>query len=176
MAAGPALAQDTVFGRVTPMTTVMAASLATGQKLLTQVDEFVQLRNAKERSMSVEVVAPDGSRPLSLEETRSAESFQLTKEGFYEIKRANGRHEMIAANPDRRESDLEVMSDDTISLWTGGEGTAEQQAASGAGQKKNVEQQQPYSLWWYVMLLVLAAVLAESVFASRYLGIEREAP
>jgi hypothetical protein len=29
-------------------------------------------------------------------------------------------------------------------------------------------------VWWYVMLVVLAAAVAESVFASHYLAIQRE--
>ena len=32
----------------------------------------------------------------------------------------------------------------------------------------------PQTLWWYVMLFVLAAAVAESVLASRYLGTQRE--
>jgi hypothetical protein len=34
--------------------------------------------------------------------------------------------------------------------------------------------QTPQSFWWYVMLLVLAAAVAESAVASRYLGTQRE--
>jgi hypothetical protein len=32
----------------------------------------------------------------------------------------------------------------------------------------------PESFWWYVMIFVLAAAVAESVLASRYLGTQRE--
>ena len=42
------------------------------------VDSFLELRTAKERSVSVEVTDPDGKRPLSLNEASSAENYQLT--------------------------------------------------------------------------------------------------
>ena len=129
------------------------------------VDSFLELRSSKEQAVSVEVIDPDGHRPLSLKEATSAQTYQLTRSGFYELKLANGRHDVIGVNADRRESNLEVIPDDTLALWRGNSGTSAAQAAAGQAQ----EQTRPYSLWWYIMLLVLAAAIAESLLADQYL-------
>ena len=83
------------------------------------VDSFLELRTAKEQAVGVEVVDPDGHRPLSLKEATSAQSYQLTRAGFYELRLANGRQDVIGVNPDRRESDLDVIPDDVLALWRG---------------------------------------------------------
>jgi hypothetical protein len=70
---------------------------------------FVDLRTAKEKGAPVEVTGPDGKRALSLAESTRAQTFQLSNEGFYEVRRANGRHELDAVNPDRRESDFALV-------------------------------------------------------------------
>ena len=49
----------------------------------------------------MDVVGPDGKRPLSLKEAAAAQSFQLTQAGFYQMRFANGRDALIAVNPDR---------------------------------------------------------------------------
>jgi len=137
------------------------------------VDSFLELRTAKERTVSVEVTDPDGKRPLSLNEAASAENYQLTRAGFYELRLANGRKDMVGVNPDRRESDLSLISEEVLSLWRG-DGGGQSQQASASGQV--AEQTGPYGVWWYVMLLVLAAAVAESVFSGQYLGTQREGP
>jgi hypothetical protein len=134
------------------------------------VDSYLELRSSKEQSIGVEVMDPEGHHPLSLKEATSAQTYQLTRAGFYEIKLANGRHNVIGVNPDARESNLEVLPDDVMSLWRGNSGPAGQQAAGQPGQ----EQSQPYSLWWYIMTLVLAAAIAESLLADRYLGTQQQ--
>lgn len=134
------------------------------------VNSFIELRSAKEQSLSIELIDPEGARPLSLREATTAETYQAPRAGFYEVRRANGRHEMVAMNPDRRESDLAVIPAETLALWTGGDTV--QSAGGAAGFETEPDQQR--RLWWYVMLLVVAAALAESIFASRYLGVQRE--
>ena len=136
------------------------------------VDSFLQLRTAKEQAVGVEVIDPDGRRPLSLKEATTAQTFQLTRAGFYQLRLANGRQDVIGVNADRRESDLTIIPDDALALWTGNRGnsTASALAAVDDPQDKN----KPYSLWWYVMLLVLAAAVAESWVADRHLGIRQE--
>src|SRR5438874_2565315 len=75
------------------------------------VDSYVQLRNpvnvqaGGQSKSAVDVIGPDGSRPLSLREAAVGQSFQLARAGFYQVKFANGRDALIAVNPDRRESD-----------------------------------------------------------------------
>ena len=139
------------------------------------VDSFVPLRTAAAQasnpSAGVEIIDPDGHRALSLTEAASAQSFQLTRAGFYQIRFANGRDALIGVNPDRRESNLEPIANDLLQLW-GKESRTPAPAASRRGyvQEKNTA----HSIWWYVMLLVLVAAVAESIVASRYLGTQRE--
>jgi hypothetical protein len=134
------------------------------------VDSFLELRSSKEQSVSVEVIDPNGNRPLSLKEASSAQTYQLSQAGFYQLKLANGRQDTIGVNPDRRESNLEVLPEETLALWRGNSGTGTRRAAGQAGQ----EEPQPFSLWWYIMLLVLVAAVAESVLADRYLGAQQQ--
>ena len=126
------------------------------------VDSFVQLRSAGEpvgRTTSIELIDPDGRRPLSLTEARTAQSFRLEREGFYQIRFANGRDALIAVNPDRRESDLEPLAADVQQLWSGST-----EGARSATSRAPVEAAyQARSLWWYVMLLALLVALAEVV-------------
>ncbi len=78
---------------------------------------------------------------------------------------------MIGVNPDRRESNLEVIPDDAgVMAWEIRASHATQAAAGGASE----EQKQPYRLWWYIMLLVFAAAIAESLLADRYLGAQQQ--
>ena len=135
------------------------------------VDSFLELRSSKEQSVSVEVIDPDGHRPLSLKEASSAQTYQLTRAGFYELQLANGRHDVIGVNADRRESNLDVIPDETLALWRGNPGGGAVQAAA-AGQTQ--EQTKPVSVWWYIMILVLAAAVAESLLANQYLGVQRQ--
>jgi hypothetical protein len=133
------------------------------------VGAFVELRSSAEQGQAVEVIGPDGARALTLEEAAKAQTLPLVREGFYELRRANNRNEMVAVNADRREADLTTVAPETLALW---ENTAEGKAEPAPG-ANSVEK--PFSLWWYVLLAVLAAALVESVLASRYLSVEREA-
>jgi hypothetical protein len=138
------------------------------------VDSFVQLRGAAEPAgvaASVEVIDPDGRRPLSLNEARTMQSFRLERSGFYQIRFANGRDAVIGVNPDRRESNLEPLSKDMQDLWSGG---SRSRATEPAGSAPVQVKPRGVSLWWYVMLLALAVALAETVLASGYLGTQRE--
>jgi hypothetical protein len=140
------------------------------------VDSFVQLRNPANQAAganagaTVDVIGPAGKRPLSLKEAAAAESFQLARAGFYQIRFANGRDALIAVNPDRRESDLQAIPPDVLKLWSGSAGGA-QPAEEAAAQAKNSVS----SVWWWFMLLLTITALAESILASRYLGTQREA-
>ena len=139
------------------------------------VDAFLELRTAKEQGQAVEVTDPEGNRPLTLKEAASAQSLQLTKAGYYQLRLANGRRDEVGVNPDPKESNLDVIPDDVIALWKGGsEPTSQEASASNATPASAKPQTLPESFWWYVMVLVLIAAVAESVLASRYLGILRE--
>jgi hypothetical protein len=141
------------------------------------VDSFIPLRSVTNEvggtGTTVEVIGPDGKRPLSLQEEATAQSFQLTHAGFYQIRFANGLDALIAVNPDRRESGLDLIPQDVLKLWSGS-GNADAAATQGAAAVTAEEKKNAYSLWWWVMLLILIAAVAESVVASRYLGTQRE--
>ena len=146
------------------------------------VDSFVQLRNpanetagagsASNSAATVDVIGPDGKRPLSLKEAAAAESFQLSRAGFYQIHFANGRDALIAVNPDQRESDLEPIPDDVLKLWSAsGSADAVAQAESdrAAEERENVS-----GRWWWFMLVLTVVAVAESIVATGYLGTQRE--
>ena len=129
-------------------------------------------RNERKASRSP---TPRASARSRLGEAASAQSFQLTEAGYYQLRLANGRQDEVGVNPDPKESNLDVIPDDVLALWQGNGGKSSQDAAT-AGQSvpAATPQKTPQSFWWYVMLLVLAAAVAESVLASRYLGTQRE--
>jgi len=135
------------------------------------VDAYLELRNAKERAQGVEVTDPEGKRPLTLGEAASAQSFQLTEAGYYQIRLANGRQDEVGVNPDPKESNLDVIPADVLSLWRGNAAESSQEASSPGPAPPH---KTPQPLWWYVMLLLFVSAVAESVLASRYLGTERE--
>ena len=137
------------------------------------VDSFVQLRSTTEpvgAATNVEVIDPDGRRPLSLNEARTAQSIRLERAGFYQIRFASGRDAVIGVNPDRRESDLQPLGEDVQQLWIGTSGRTPQAAGTAAAEVKY----QPLGLWWYIMVFALVVALAETVFAGSYMGTQRE--
>jgi hypothetical protein len=136
------------------------------------VDAFLELRNAKERGQGVEVTDPEGKRPLTLGEAASAQSFQLAEAGFYQLRLANGRRDEIGVNADPRESNLDVIPNDVLSLWQGQGGDSSASGASPSGPAAAQKTREP--LWWYVLLFAFAFAISESVLASRYLGTLRE--
>jgi hypothetical protein len=138
------------------------------------VDAYVQLRSGTEPATaagSVEVIDPDGRRPLSLSEARTAQSLRLEHAGFYQIHFANGQDAVIGVNPNRRDSDLAPIPDDVLQLWTG---SSSNEAGGTRSTTAPDEGKQSVSLWWYVMLLAFLTAMAETAFASRYLGQQRE--
>ena len=145
------------------------------------VDAYLELRNAKEKAQGVEVTDPEGKRPLTLGEAASAQSFQLTEAGYYQLRLANGRQDEVGVNADPKESNLDVIPGDVLALWQGKGGESSQQALSAgtasagtASSGPAAPNKTPQSFWWYVMVLGFAAALAESALASRYLGTQRE--
>lgn len=129
----------------------------------------IALRRARDQGTAADVIGPDGRHELALNEASKAMNFALLRDGFYEVQRADRRRLLVAAHADRRESDLRTVPPETLVLWrnTGNESAA----AESVGEQK---QTRPRSLWRYVMLLVLAAAIAESLFARRYLKEERQ--
>jgi len=133
-----------------------------------QVGSFEELRDSKEKGSAVDVVDPKGGRVFDLKEAATAQNVQFTMAGFYDIRRPNGRNELVAVNSDRRESDLTPASAEDIKLW--------QNTANGTsgGDSSATSEQKPVSLWWYVMLAALALAVAESVLGNRHLAVDKE--
>jgi hypothetical protein len=133
------------------------------------VDSYLELRTANEQSQGVEVTDPEGKRPLTLGEAAHAQSFQLTEAGYYQLRLANGRQDEVGVNADPKESNLEVIPDDVLSLW---QGKPSPSSSSSPAQPAPHKMQE--SLWWYAMLFVLVCALTESFLAANYLGIQRD--
>jgi hypothetical protein len=140
---------------------------STEQPANLSVGEYVELRTGNEKGAQAEVQDPDGQRVLSLEEAAQARNFQLTREGFYEVRTAGGKRSLVAAHANRKESDLAVIPQENLDLWkaTGSSGAASG-SAQGTGSEANTT---PWSLSPFILLLLLGIALAESVVADRYL-------
>lgn len=142
-----------------------------------RVDSYLQLRAAAApaaNAASVEVVDPDGKRPLSLAESRAAQGVRLDRAGFYQVRFASGKDAVIGVNPDRQESDLQPMPADMQELWSGSSAASSNTAAESANAAALRPGTRPVSLWWWVMLLALLVAVAETVLASGYMGTQRE--
>jgi hypothetical protein len=129
------------------------------------VGSVLELRRSPQQTGSVSVTGPDDKADIPLNEAASAQNFRLDREGFYDVRRADGRRRLIAANADRRESDLAPMPSDFITLWQKSGDTR-----NAPVQTTGATTERPYSLWRYVLLLALLAAMVESVIASRYLS------
>jgi len=116
--------------------------------------------------VAVEILDPHGRRALSMSEARTAASFDAAEEGFYELRRARGRNELIAVNSDRRESDLAVAPRETLTLW-------QNSAAGGEERGSARETRTRHELWPWLIALAVAVALAESFVGSRYFGARR---
>lgn len=139
------------------------------------VDSIVQLRSPAEAvgaTATVEVIDPDGRRPLTLNEARTARSFRLSHAGFYQVRFANGRDALIGVNPDPRESNLAPLPAEMQQLWSRSSTGETSRSAPADSDSIKVQNR---SIWWYVMLLALVTALAEAAFASGYMGTQREA-
>ncbi|HEV8412281.1 MAG TPA: BatA domain-containing protein [Bryobacteraceae bacterium] len=131
------------------------------------VGEYVELRTGNEKGAQAEVQDPDGQRVLSLEEAAQARNFELTREGFYEVRTAGGKRSLVAAHANRKESDLAVIPQETLDLWKGtGSSGPVNASGQGTGGEGNTT---PWSLSPFILLLLLGVALAESVVADRYL-------
>ena len=140
------------------------------------VDSFVQLRTAEsaqsgaaQAGKGVEVVDPDGKRPLSLTEAATIQSYQLTKSGFLSdaVCEWEGCADCSESGPAGVGPGCDSGGCAGALEWDWKSGTQPAESASGAA---IVTKEAPLSLWWWVMLLALAVAVAESMVASRLSG------
>jgi len=134
------------------------------------VGSYLELRAAREQGTTVEVLDPSGHRALSLEESARAQTIALPNEGFYDVRRPSGRHELVAVNADRRESDLDVLPAETLSLW---QNTGQGGVSAPGGGEANSDNKR--SFWWYVLLAALALAVAETIVGNQHLSVDKEA-
>jgi hypothetical protein len=132
-----------------------------------KVGSYVDLRTAKEKNIPVEIVGPGDKRLLTLAESSKAVTFQFPSEGFFDIRRANGREELAAVNPDRRESDFSLIPAETLELWKNTGVASKQEAGSTASQTN--QRDDNAELWWWVLALLAALAVAESVLGNRHM-------
>ncbi len=113
---------------------------------------------------SVEVIGPDGSRALSLAESARQATLALDRPGFWEIRRAGGRRELVSVNIDRRESDLTLMPEDSAELWQGAPlDRGDSSAAAGT-----VTEPRRWQLWPWILAFALLVGLIEAWVASHH--------
>lgn len=133
------------------------------------VDAYYELRRTPSGGGTVEVLDPEGRRVLDLSGAAEALGFTMAQEGYYEVRRATGRRELVAANADRRESNFEAIPQETLALW---QNTGEGQAAAGGG---GAAGRRPNPLWWYVLFVAFLMAVAESYVAAGHLSVKKEA-
>lgn len=134
------------------------------------VGSYIELRTAKDQAVAAEVIGPDGQRALDLKQAASAPIYQVDRAGFYDVRPANGRRQLVAVNIDRRESDLTQIPEETLALWRGGSLRPNPSPAAGN------HGPELYPLWKYLLIALFAVSVAESVVANRFTLASREAP
>ncbi len=131
-----------------------------------KVGSSVELRTVKEKNVPVTIVGPGDKRLLTLSESAKATTFQFPSEGFFDIRRDNGREELAAVNPDRRESDFTVLSAETLNLWKNTGVASKTEAGSASSENKRDDSAE---LWWWVLALLAMLAVAESVLGNRHM-------
>ena len=131
-----------------------------------KVGSYVDLRTVKEKNVPVTIVGPGDKRLLTLSESAKATTFQFPSEGFFDIRRDNGREELAAVNPDRRESDFTILPAETLNLWKNTGVASKSEAGSASSENKRDDSAE---LWWWVLALLAMLAVAESVLGNRHM-------
>ena len=135
------------------------------------VDSVLELSKRRSPGSMVQVFDPSGERALSLTEATSAGDLSLSELGFYEVRRP-GETQLVASNPDPRESNLRSMDGELISAW---ESTGRGQTADPTPQGTETHvKPPPVEIWRLFLLLLVAIALVESVIGNWHLKVQRE--
>ena len=114
---------------------------------------------------SGQVIDPDGESTLSLADTTRAQRIPLHKTGFYEVYTSQGNYS-VAVNPDRRESDMTPVDQETLLRWEDAmSGPAEAVQSSSAPQEAD-----PVELWHALLFMLVLVLIAESILANVHLA------
>jgi hypothetical protein len=125
------------------------------------------------RAMGIEggqIFDPNGDAALGLGAAGSGDVV-LDQVGFYEVV-GGGRSEVVAVNPDPRESDLTAVDAETVERWQNLGFTAEDEAVR-AAQEAGEPDRIPVSLGRWLLLLLLAALIVESLAGNWHLRVRR---
>jgi hypothetical protein len=156
-----------------PFIAESARYLAGVEDAITQapVDSVLEIKRRRDPRAAVEVLDPSGRRALDLAGAVAARDVTLASTGFWEVRRA-GRGELVAVNPDPRESDLRPIPADTLALWKStGQAPPESGAPpAAAGERKTVTR----DFWRTFLILALGLAVLESVLGNLHLGVRRE--
>ncbi len=117
-------------------------------------------------SRAFEAMDPDGNRALSYQESSKGAPLILSRAGFWEVRRGAGKSQMLAANIDRRESDLEPMPAESAQLWQS------PTAGTTTGQTGTQQSETRWPLAAWILAAAAAAGLLEAVVSSRHLSRE----
>ncbi len=128
------------------------------------IDSVLELERRRDPRSTVEVIDPSGRRALSLAAAVSSREVSLASTGFYEVRRA-GDVELVAVNPDPRESDLRPMSDDVLALW---KSTGRTETAAAAPTAPQTITRDP---WRGILVVLLLAAVLESLLGNWHLGL-----
>ena len=154
-----------------PFVTQSARSLSEIEETVTQatVDSVLELEKRRDPRSAVEVIDPQGKRALGLAAAVSSREFPLASTGFYEVRRT-GKVELVAVNPDPRESDLRPIAPDVLALW---KSTGRNEPAT-AGAPGSTQSAPPLDIWRVILVVVLAAAVVESLLGNLHLGQQGE--
>ena len=112
-----------------------------------------------------------------MRQAEQVRSWPLPAAGFYALTLADSRHDLVAANISRLESDLDARKGPT-SLSSGRPRTDNQRRPGARCEQRGTvaatREESIHNLWWYAMCLLLVAVVTESLVASRYLNTLRD--
>ncbi len=134
------------------------------------VDSLLELRRRRDSSSTVQVFDPNGDRALSLSASVTQQDLPLDQVGFYELRSPSGV-ELIAVNPDPRESNIRQIDEDTMSLW---QSTGRGANSAAAGAEEASIKPPPIRIWRLLLFLLAAIVLLESVVGNWHLNVRRE--
>ncbi len=150
------------------------AQYLSNEKLLVKeqvADSFLQLTLTG--GSSGQVVDPDGTSLLSLEDTTRDQDVQMNKSGYYQVFTPAGEV-LVAVNPDIRESDLTLIPVQTLQSWqsiVAGTALETTNTLSTISEVSETDQDE-VELWRIFLILLAAMVLAESLLGNRYLNMK----
>jgi hypothetical protein len=152
------------------------AQYLSNEKLLVKAqtaDSYLQLTQSG--GGSGQVVDPSGKSLLSLQDTTQAQDVLLNLTGYYKVFTPAGEV-LVAVNPDSRESDLALMTTDTLQSWqasvAGASGNGNTVATDVELAATRTDDGDEIEIWRFFLLLMALLVLAESLLGNRYLNLK----